>query len=61
MEFKKRYPVGRKIETDNKIAEQLIPFNFLGLLISYEKALDIANVLNNNLKITGIKHNVFRS
>jgi len=60
MAFKKRDPVRRKIETDNKITKQLISFNFLGHLISYEKVMDIDNVLNNNLEITGISYNVFR-
>ena len=59
-DVEKRDPFRRKIETDNKITEQLISFNFLGNLISYEKELDIDNILNNNLKITGITRNVFR-
>jgi len=60
MASKRRDTVRRKIETDNKITEQLISFNFLGHLISYEKELGIDNVLNNYLKITDIIHNVFR-
>ena len=35
-------------------------FIFLGHLISYEKELDIDNILNNYLKITGVINNVYR-
>jgi hypothetical protein len=35
-------------------------FNYLGNMISYERELDIDNILNNHLKITGILSNVFR-
>jgi hypothetical protein len=51
--FKRRDTVRRKIETDYKITEQLTSFNFLGHFISYEKELDIDNILNNYMKITG--------
>jgi hypothetical protein len=60
MAFKKRGTVRCIIETDNKITEQLIFFNFLGHLISHEKEMDIDNILNNYLKIIGTIHNVFR-
>jgi hypothetical protein len=60
MAFKSRDTVRRKIETDNKITEQLFSSNFLGHLMSYEKELGIDNILNNYLKITDIIHNVFR-
>jgi len=58
MAFKGRYPVRTKIVKDNKIIEQVIMFNYLGNMISYEKELDIDNKLHNYLKITGILNNV---
>jgi len=35
-------------------------FNILGNTISYKEDLDIDNILNNFLKITGTLNNVFR-
>jgi hypothetical protein len=35
-------------------------FNYLGNLITYEREVDIDNVLRNYLKITGIINNAFR-
>ena len=52
--FKQRDPVRDKIVIDNKIIEQVNPFNYLGTLITYEKEVDIDNILNKYLKITGI-------
>jgi hypothetical protein len=60
MAFKGQGPVRTKIVIDNKIIEQVKPFNYLGNMISYETELDIDNKLNNYLKITGILNNVFR-
>jgi len=37
MTFKGRDPVRTKILIDNKIAEQVNSFNYLGNMISYEK------------------------
>ena len=34
-------------------------FNYLGNTISYKGELDIDNILNNFLKITGVLNNVF--
>ena len=60
MAFKGRDPLRTKIVIDNKIIEQVNSFNYLGIMISYEKELDIGNKLHNDLKITGILNNVFR-
>ena len=60
MTFKGRDPVRTKIVIENKIIEQVNSFNYLGIMISYEKELDIGNKLHNDLKITGILNNVFR-
>jgi len=60
MSFKGRYPVRIKIVIDNKIIEQVILFNCLGNVISYEGELDIDNEFINFMKITGILNNVFR-
>ena len=60
MAFKGRDPVRTEIVIDNKIIEQVISFNYLRNMISYENELDIDNKLHNNLKITGIINNVFR-
>jgi len=60
MAFKGRDPVRTNIVTDNKIAEKVNSFNYLGNMIHYEKELDIDNKLRNYLKITGILNNVFR-
>jgi len=60
MAFKGRDPMRTKIVIDYKIIEQVIFFNYLGNVISYEGELDIDNKLNNLLKITGILNNVFR-
>jgi len=60
MAFKGRDPVRTKIVIDNKIIEQVNTYNYLGIMISYEKEMDIDNKLHNYLKITGIKINVFR-
>ena len=49
-----------KIVIDNKIIEQVILFNCLGNVISYEGELDIDNEFINFMKITGILNNVFR-
>jgi hypothetical protein len=48
-----------KIETENKIMEQLNTCNYLGNLTSYEKEIDIDNKINNYLKITCIINNMF--
>jgi hypothetical protein len=58
--FKGRDPVRGKIVIDNKIIEQVNSFNYLGTLITYEKEVDIDNILNKYLKITGIIKNMFR-
>jgi hypothetical protein len=55
-----RDPVRTKIVIDNKIIEEVNPFNNLGNMISNEKLLDIHNKLHNYLKITVILNNVFR-
>jgi hypothetical protein len=60
MAFKRRDPVSSKIVIDNKIAEQLNCFNYLGNLISYEKEVDIDKKLNNYFKIIGNINNMFR-
>jgi hypothetical protein len=60
MAFKGRDPVRTKILIDNKIIEQVISFNYLENMISYERELHIHNKLNNYLKITGILNNVFK-
>ena len=57
--FKQRDPVRDKIVIDNKIIEQVNPFNYLGTLITYEKEVAIDNILNKYLKITGIIKNMF--
>ena len=59
MAFKGRDPVRTKIVIDNKIIEQVNSFNYIGN-ISYEKELEIDNILHNYFKITGILNNVFR-
>ena len=53
-------PLSSPIVTDNKIIEQVRLFNILGNTISYKEDLDIDNILNNFLKITGTLNNVFR-
>jgi hypothetical protein len=58
--FKGRDPVRSKIVIDNKIIEQVNSFKYLGTLITYEKKVDIDNILNEYLKITGIIKNMFR-
>ena len=60
MAFRGRDPVRTKIVIDNKIIEQVNSFNYLGIVISYEKELYIDNKLHNYLKITGILNNVSR-
>jgi hypothetical protein len=40
--------------------EQVNSFNYLGIMISYDKELDIDNKLHNYSKITGILNTVFR-
>jgi len=59
MAFQGQEPVRSKIETENKIMEQLNTFNYFGNLMSYEKEMDIDNKINNYLKITGIINNMF--
>jgi hypothetical protein len=49
-----------KIVIDNKITEQVNSFNYLGNLVSYEKAVDIDSKLSSCLKITGIINSTFR-
>jgi hypothetical protein len=61
MVFKGRDPLRTKSLIDYKIMEQVNSFDYLGIMISYEKELDIDNKLHNCLKITGILNNVFRS
>jgi hypothetical protein len=46
MEFRGRDPVRTKIVIDNKITEQVISFNYLEYMISYEKELDIDTKLH---------------
>jgi len=58
--FKGRDPVKTKIVIDNKILKQINLFNYLEIMISYEKELDIYNKLHNYLKITGILNNEIR-
>jgi len=58
--FKGRDPVRSKIVIDDKIVEQVNSFKYLGNLITYEKEVDIRNVWNEYLKITGIIKNMFR-
>ena len=58
MAFRGRDPVRIKIVIDNKIIEQVISFNYLVNMVSYEKELDIDNKLRNYWKITGILNNV---
>jgi len=58
--FKGRDPVKTKIVIDNKILKQINLFNYLEIMISYEKELDIYNKLHNYLKITGILNKEFR-
>ena len=58
--FKGQDPVRSKIVIDNKIIEQVNSFKYLGTLITYEKKVDIDNILNEYLKITGIIKNMFR-
>jgi hypothetical protein len=60
MAFKGRDPLRAKIVLENKIMEQVNLINSLGIMISYEKELDIENKLCNYLKIMGILNNVFR-
>jgi len=47
MAFKGRDTVRTKIVIDNKIIEEVILFNSLGNIVSYEGELDIDNNLNN--------------
>jgi hypothetical protein len=58
--FKGQDPVRSKIIIDNRIIEQVNPFKYFETLITYEKEVDINNILNEYLKITGIINNVFR-
>jgi len=60
MAFIGRDSIRTKIVIDNKIIEQVNVFNYLGIMIFYEKELDIDNKLHNYLKITGILNNVFK-
>jgi hypothetical protein len=60
MAFKGQDPVGCKIVINNKIVEQVISFNYIQSLISFEKQVDIDNKLSNYLKITGIINEMFR-
>jgi hypothetical protein len=53
-------PIRTKIVIDNKIIEEVILFNYLGIMIAYERELDSDKKLNGCLKITGILNNVFR-
>jgi hypothetical protein len=50
----------RTIIVINKIIDQVKLFKYLGNMISYEKYLDIDNILHNYLNITSILSNVFR-
>jgi hypothetical protein len=59
MAFQEQEPVRSRIETENKIMEQLNSFNYLGNLMSYEKEMDIDNKMNNYLKITNNKQYVY--
>jgi len=58
--MKGRDPVRSKILKDNKIIERENSFNYLGNSITYEKEVDIDNMLRNYLKITGIINDAFR-
>jgi hypothetical protein len=60
MIFKGRDLGNSKIVIDNKIAEEVNSFNYVGNLISYENETNIHNKLNNCLIITCIENNVFR-
>jgi hypothetical protein len=46
MAFKGQDSIRSKVVIDNKIIEQVKPFNYLGNLISYENEMDIDNKLN---------------
>jgi len=43
--FKGRDPARGKIVIDNKIIEIVNSFNYLGTVITYEKGVDIDNIL----------------
>jgi hypothetical protein len=59
MAFQGQEPVRSKIETGNKIIEQVNSFNYLENFVSYEKEMDIDSKMNNYLKTTGIINNMF--
>ena len=61
MAFKAQDPVRGKIVIDNKIMKKVNSFNYFGTLITYEKEVDIDNILNKYLKITGIIINMFKT
>jgi hypothetical protein len=58
--MKGRDPVRSKILIDKRIIEHENSFNSLVNLITYEKEVDIDNILCNYLKITSIINNAFR-
>jgi hypothetical protein len=55
-----REPVRSKTVAGNKIIDQVNFFNYLRILISYGKEVDIDNKLNKYFKITGIVTSMFR-
>jgi hypothetical protein len=52
--------VRTKIVIGNKIIEQLNLFKYLGNTISYGGELNVDNIKQNILKITGILNNLFK-
>jgi hypothetical protein len=54
--FKRRDPVRSKIVIDNKIIEKVNPFNYLRTLITYEKEVDIDNILNEYLSVLWVAY-----
>jgi hypothetical protein len=60
MSFKEREPVRSTVVIDNKIAEQVNSFNYLGNLIFYEKEVDVDNTLNKYITVTCITNSMFK-
>ena len=60
MAFYGRDLVRTKIVIGNKIIEQVNLFKYLGNTISYGGELNVDNIKQNILKITGILNNLFK-
>jgi hypothetical protein len=59
MAFLRQHPIRSKSVVENKILEQMITFNYLGCLLSYEGEKDLQEKIIRFQEIVGISNNTF--